>query len=184
MNKSLGIFIGIGFVVTIVIWGFVGGCGSMQKPLSQSAEEPSPVSGEKTSEHLPRVEKGTTYTVVKGDSLWKISQRFGVTIIKIKEANSLINDQIEVGQRLLIPGAPAKARVQAEQKKTEKPERKVRKKTQASSDLIVYRVRKGDSLWRIAQIHGVTIKRVAELNGIPHNARLSPGQELLVPKDK
>jgi LysM repeat protein len=45
----------------------------------------------------------THYTVQPGDTLWAISQRFGVTVDGIKAANGLVSNIIFVGQVLLIP---------------------------------------------------------------------------------
>lgn len=44
-----------------------------------------------------------TYKVQPGDSLWKISRHFGVSINSIKEANGLKGDLILAGQNLEIP---------------------------------------------------------------------------------
>lgn len=44
-----------------------------------------------------------SYTVQPGDSLWKLSRSFGVSIESIKEANGLKGDLILVGQNLEIP---------------------------------------------------------------------------------
>ncbi len=44
------------------------------------------------------------YKVVKGDTLWSISERAEVTVEKIKEWNSLTSDTINVGQILKIYG--------------------------------------------------------------------------------
>ncbi|WP_442599980.1 outer membrane protein assembly factor BamB family protein [Neobacillus sp. D3-1R] len=45
----------------------------------------------------------TVYTVVAGDTLWKISQKFGVTIDSILKANNLdINQPLYIGQKLTI----------------------------------------------------------------------------------
>ena len=44
-----------------------------------------------------------TYVVQKGDTLYSIGRRYGVTVAQIKTANNLKSDTIYVGQRLLIP---------------------------------------------------------------------------------
>lgn len=43
------------------------------------------------------------YTVRKGDSLWKLSQRYNVSIARIKQVNELSSDTIYPGQKLKIP---------------------------------------------------------------------------------
>lgn len=47
---------------------------------------------------------GQAYLVKPGDSLWKISRHFGVTIASIQEENNLSGDLILAGQTLDIPG--------------------------------------------------------------------------------
>ena len=49
--------------------------------------------------------KGFTYTVVRGDSLWLLANRYGSTVAAIKQANGLTSDIIYVGQKLTIPGS-------------------------------------------------------------------------------
>ena len=48
---------------------------------------------------------GTIYTVEKGDSIYKISKKFGVSMQCIREANSLYSDKLLVGQKLTIPAS-------------------------------------------------------------------------------
>lgn len=50
------------------------------------------------------------YTIRRGDTLWRIARRFGVTVLALREANNLRSSLIFVGQQLVIPGAaPAAA---------------------------------------------------------------------------
>ena len=47
--------------------------------------------------------RATVHTVVRGDSLWKISRQYGVTVDAIKQANGLTNDTAVLGAKLRIP---------------------------------------------------------------------------------
>ena len=44
------------------------------------------------------------YNVRRGDSLWSIARKFGVTANALKDANHLRRSTIQPGQKLLIPG--------------------------------------------------------------------------------
>jgi len=53
---------------------------------------------------LPRKAKTSiAYTVVAGDSLWKIARDHKTTIAKLREANNLESDTLKIGQALKIP---------------------------------------------------------------------------------
>lgn len=41
-----------------------------------------------------------------GDSLWKLSRKFGVTVAAIKAANKDSDDMVVVGEILVIPARP------------------------------------------------------------------------------
>ena len=57
----------------------------------------------------PRSTSGGNYVVQKGDCLSVIASRFGTTSGAIKQANSLKNDTIFVGQKLSVTGAAGAA---------------------------------------------------------------------------
>ncbi|MCM3726880.1 NlpC/P60 family protein [Neobacillus cucumis] len=44
----------------------------------------------------------TTYTVQSGDTLWKISSRFNISVTQLKTMNNLATDTIQVGQVLMV----------------------------------------------------------------------------------
>jgi len=46
---------------------------------------------------------GTIHTVGKGDSLWAISKKYGVSVESLKKANGLTKDTVVIGQKLQIP---------------------------------------------------------------------------------
>lgn len=53
--------------------------------------------------HVERVATQRTHTVVFGDTLWGISQRFNVTVDAIQRANNMKTTVLSVGQILIIP---------------------------------------------------------------------------------
>lgn len=48
---------------------------------------------------------GVYHVVERGETLWRISKAYGVSVAEIKEANGLRDDLLSVGQRLFVPGA-------------------------------------------------------------------------------
>ncbi len=112
------------------------------------------------------------YRVRSGDYLGKIAEQFGVTVQKIKQWNSLKNNQISIGQRLtIIP-----RRIPVDQKPTEQ-------KISTNNASGVYIVRPGDSLWSIAQkFPQISIDDLKKWNGISGN-KITPGMSLRVQKE-
>ena len=58
--------------------------------------------GAKISVTKPRVKSNETYTVKKGDTLWAISQKYGMSVAELKELNNLSSDLIYIGQVLQV----------------------------------------------------------------------------------
>ncbi len=54
-----------------------------------------------------------TYQIRWGDSLYKLSRRFGTDVATLKAVNKLSGDRIRAGGKLWIPDAPKQARAQA-----------------------------------------------------------------------
>ena len=107
----------------------------------------------------------TTYTVVKGDSLWSIANRFGVTVQALRDANILTSDVLSVGQVLTIPG------VSGEEDNGE---------DEDNGAVFYYTVERGDSLWSIARRFGVTVQEIRDANDLTSDT-LSVGQSLIIP---
>lgn len=96
------------------------------------------------------------YTVKKGDSLWKIANKYNTTVEKLKSANNLKTNTLSVGQKLVIPSISVSPEV---------------------SD--TYIVQKGDSLWSIANKFNMTVSELKNLNNLTNNL-LSIGQVLKI----
>ena len=95
------------------------------------------------------------YIVKKGDSLWSIAQKYNTTVTEIKSLNNLANNNLSIGQNLLIP-------------------------TNSTNNQITYTVVKGDNLYSIANKYGTTVNEIKQLNNLTSNT-LSIGQKLLIP---
>ncbi len=107
------------------------------------------------------------YTVKPGDSLYRISKSFGVSIEVLKKVNGLEGDGIEPKQVLLIPP------------KDEKRTRTAVKRHSIETE--PYVVRKGDSLYSISKRVGLSIEEIKRMNRL-HSATLKVGQSLALPK--
>ncbi len=56
-----------------------------------------------TSITIPNIPSNNYYTVQEGDSLWKIANKFNVSLKTLKTVNNITNDRICIGQKIIIP---------------------------------------------------------------------------------
>jgi LysM repeat protein len=114
---------------------------------------------------------GTEYVVVKGDSLWKIAKKNGVTIKAIEAANPGIDPaKLKVGQKLSIPGASGAA----------EPSTGLTGSPGVGGSQEIYVVKSGDTLSKIAKRYGLTVKAIESENGLS-TARIKVGEKLKIP---
>ncbi|XWS33035.1 hypothetical protein CRYUN_Cryun22dG0043300 [Craigia yunnanensis] len=84
---------------------------SLTQPIRDSpppapAPRPEPIITKKSSSYMEqRVPEYSerVIEIVKGDTLWGLSRKYGVSIDAIKEANGLTGDTIYAGKKLIIP---------------------------------------------------------------------------------
>ena len=108
-----------------------------------------------------------TYRVKKGDTLEKIAARHETTAVEIARLNNLkLKDPLWVDRKLKIPAPPAK--------EEEKP----------PPETVTYRVRKGDTLEKIALRHHTTVRSIRTLNHLKADVQTAPGRTLKVPVGK
>lgn len=113
------------------------------------------------------------YEVKKGDSLYSIAHKSGVTIRDLKQANELRGNTLKLNQILTIPekGAPASV---SKEIKSNTPV-KVRKAT-------YYTVKKGDTISLIAKKTGLSVQQITALNNVhPRNLRIGHKLTLSAP---
>ena len=118
-----------------------------------------------------------TYTVQKGDSLWKIARRNGCSLQALIEANKELlknSDRIYPNWKLIIPTSGTTVNVPLWQQPAALPN---------SGAYRTYKVQKGDSLWKIAHENGCSLEELVILNNISADRvkLIYPGWELLIP---
>ncbi len=109
-----------------------------------------------------------SYTVVKNDTLWDLSKKYGVSVSDLKKANGISGHLIYVGQKLQIPTKSTKATKTA--------------KTSTSTSTVdttstTHTVVKGDTLWSLAKKYGVSVSTLMKANNLSSSTILI-GQSL------
>ncbi|WP_138755864.1 LysM peptidoglycan-binding domain-containing protein [Paenibacillus sinopodophylli] len=94
------------------------------------------------------------HVVQKGDTLYKLAQKFDVTVNDLVNANGLSDaNTLVIGQSLIIPAGAT-----------------------------THKVLVGDTLWLLARRYGVTLQELAAMNNISNPALIYPGQQLVIPQ--
>lgn len=99
-----------------------------------------------------------TYTVKSGDTLYKIANQYGTTVMDIMNINNLSTNILTVGQKILIPKVT----------------------TEIPNGEMTYIVKSGDNLYAIARQFGVSVSELKAYNDLTSNI-LSIGQALKIP---
>ncbi|MGH8019973.1 MAG: LysM peptidoglycan-binding domain-containing protein, partial [Opitutaceae bacterium] len=145
-------------------------------------EDPSSFLGEEAASEVslapqqfqtpPAASQTTTYTVVAGDSLWKISRQFGITIPELRELNPGTGSSLKPGDIINVP-AGGSAGLQAAGGAGDQ-------STTSAAASATYVVRSGDSLSKIAARHGTTIAALRSANNLTSDV-IQIGQKLVIP---
>ena len=100
-----------------------------------------------------------TYTVKSGDTLYGISNQFGVSVTELANLNNVKADSLKVGMILQIPNNSGTN----------------------PNNMFMYTVKKGDSLYKIAQKYNTTVNEIIKLNNLK-STNLSIGQIIRIPE--
>ncbi len=110
--------------------------------------------GQKLIVSKPSQATETTYVVMKGDTLYGIANKFGVTVDELKNLNNLKSNTLSIGQILKIPTT--------------------------NQNEVTYTVKSGDTLYGIARTYNTTVDKIKQLNNLKTN-NLQIGQILILP---
>ena len=101
-----------------------------------------------------------TYTVKPGDTLYGISNQFGVSVTELAELNGIKGSNLPVGTILKIP----------------------MKSGVNPNNMFMYTVQAGDTLYSIARKYNTTVNDIINLNYLKNN-NLSVGQVIRIPEN-
>ena len=111
--------------------------------------------------------KYTIHDVQRGETLYELSRRYGVTIEEITSANQVLSEGLKVGQRIKIPVKSAVADAQQP----------------ATAFAKTHKVAKRETLYSLAKRYDVTIDELCEANpGLKKG--LKAGQVIVIPQKK
>ena len=181
-DSYVSLLLGMVVVVVIgfIIFSFVKNKGNLQQT---SSVKDNSVSEEQTDKSknsgLPK-----TYTVVAGDHLWSISEKFyksGYNWVDIAKANNLANPSIvHAGVKLTIPDVKPKIITIAQQK-----EEVLKVPTINAIKGNSYTVVTGDNLWNIAvraYSDGYRFVEIAKANNLSNPDIIFAGNKLTIPR--
>lgn len=99
------------------------------------------------------------YVVKRGDTLWGISNQYGVSVSELAALNGITAETLQVGQKLTIPSSLGTN----------------------PDNMFMYTVVKGDSLYSIAKRYGTSVDEIKKINYLTNN-NLVIGQVLRIPE--
>ena len=150
------------------------------------------------------------YIVKKGDTLWDIAKKYGMSVSELKSLNNLSTNMLKIGQTLKIKKEQSENNITENQQvniytvekgdnlysianKYSTSVEELKKLNNLSTNLIQigqvlkipskyseYTVKKGDTLWAIARDNNTTISTLTKINNLS-NTTLQIGQKLLIP---
>jgi LysM repeat protein len=122
----------------------------------------------------------TSYTVVKGDSLWSIAKKNGLTVKDLTAANKLRSDAtLQLGQKLIIPAkaVPTSAAPAA----TASAAPTAAAPASSSTSSFTHTVKAGETLGGIAKKYQTKVGEIATANNIADPTKIRVGQTLKIP---
>lgn len=109
-----------------------------------------------------------THTVETGETLFSVSKQYQITIAELKAWNDLSSENLKVGQTLTIHPSES----------VDQQDLSITTENEAEQNTS-YLVKNDDSLYKIAQKHGMSVDKLKKLNNLTSNT-IRVGQQLSV----
>lgn len=125
----------------------------------------------------------STYTVERGDSLWSIAKKHGLTVAELAKANSLsTGTALKPGRKLIVPGKPGAAKEPVAAAAMSLPAEKTAMAPRPTNgEAVKHTVAVGESLGVIARKYQVSVGELAAANNITDPSKVRAGQQLVIP---
>ena len=149
------------------------------EPVAQATTAQTPADTQVVS-NAPKVSATSKHVVVKGDTLFNIAKRAGVSVDELKSANGMTDNTISLGQTLLIP-AHVRTIIEPAANSAINVHGNVLQASQpAPAAAPAFAVMPGDTLYSISKRACTTVDALKSANGLSDNA-IAPGQRLALP---
>ena len=126
--------------------------------------------GQRLEIHSGRYGHKITHKLRKGESLWTLAKRYGTTSTQLAKWNHIKRNKVLQPGETLVIWMPK-----------HHPKRKTAKETPSDNNTTLYKVKPGDSLWKIAKRYQTSTQKLIQENNLSRNHYLNPGQTLKVP---
>lgn len=171
-----------GQVLNIPIARVMGKKTSSASKKAEIEKTAEPVKSSKAPEKSSKA-SSSNYTVKKGDTPGKIAEDNGITLAELRSANNMTKKSvIKPGDKLVIPGSksdePAAEKKSAKSEPVSKGASKAASKNASSGT--EYKVKNGESLWRIARRNNVSVDDIKKASNLKDD-NVQPGDKIVIP---
>ncbi|MXW04448.1 MAG: LysM peptidoglycan-binding domain-containing protein [Gemmatimonadetes bacterium] len=132
----------------------------------------------------PATHQAISYRIRRGDTLARISRRYGVSMANLQDWNKLNNPgDIIAGRSLTIYVPRPSSNASDGSTPTGTPGTGGSNRGEGgavASGAIIYTVKPGDTLWDIARAHNVTVSALRRTNGLGRRTAIHPGDRLRI----
>ena len=141
-----------------------------QTPARSATSTTAANTSSSSSSSAPANSQKVTHTVKSGESLGLIAQNYKTSVAKLQSWNAGLSSKIHPGQKITIYVSGTGTSNTTASAST----------TNTAEDYQIHVVKKGDSLWGIAQAYSISLDNLLKLNNLNRNSKILVGDKLKV----